>query len=480
MSDATEKSTLKHKPPEIVKLDSTDANKAREALEMKEVKLPHAHQTHEVCWDPVTKHVFVTQMTNSTLVRIGVDSRGMLLDEQEAWSIGPENGGLHNASVSYKHPGCLWLSMQYLNTLVLVDVRPENMLQVKQIYQVPSYFKTEAGEILHVGGPHCVRECPHTGNIWACLKGALDDNKNGNPCGKLSQCCDPDKLKESMGIHSGDPAFDIRIPNSYAVWQLAPEDYNPDCELGSKGGKLYHCRNSPPMLALDSKGNAWVPQDQSDTLLFIDQKEKRAEQLQVPWPEDTKVSEKHAGPGIATAPDGSIWMVQLETMSSMVRIDPETKERVLYVIQTPEWARGIRMIHLDFRAATPGSGHHNRIYAISSTLLQDESTDALFILNMSEDWTHVKGMRVVPLPSQGCACHRIVYCDIDDGDNEVDDGSVFITELTRSKLLQVKINSDVLMHSLDLSVDEGPGGFKHLHYDMTEDVFFGRPTTSTD
>lgn len=465
--------TLKHKLPEIIKLDSTATNKMREALEMKEVKLPHATQTHEVCWDPVTKALFVTQMTNSTLVRIGVDSRGMLLDEQEAWRVGPENGGLHNASLSYKYPGCLWLSLQYLNLLVLVDVRPENMLEIKQIYQVPSYLKTSDGEIKHVGGPHCTRECPYTGNLWACLKGALDDQKNNNPCGKLSQCCNPAPLKEHMESHSKDPSFDIKIPNSYAVWQLKPEEYNPDSECGGKGGKLYHCRNSPPMLALDSNGNAWIPQDQSDTIMYINQKKKVSLQLKVPWPEDAKVNERHTGPGIATSPDGSIWMVQLETMASMVRINPLTQEMILYEIQTPEWARGIRMIHLDFRAGSV-AGHHNRIYAISSTLLQDESTDALFIMNLSGDWKTIEGVRVVPLPSQGSACHRITYCEIEDGDNEVDDGSVFITELTLSKLLQVKINDDVVMSRLIENIHTGPDGFEHRKYTMTDETFFGR------
>lgn len=464
-------SDLKHKSPEIIKLDSTAANKAREALDMKEVKLPHADQTHEVCYEPETNAVFVTQLTNSTLVRIGIDKKGMLVDEQEAWRIGPEDSGLHNASLSYKYPGHLWLSLQYQNLLVLVDVRPESMLEVKQIYQVPSILEN-GDEILHVGGPHCARECPHTGNIWACLKGALDDIKNNNPCGKLSQCCDPDKLKANMQRNSEDPELDIKIPNSYAVWQLDPKDYDPKCL--DKGGKLYHCRNSPPMLAIDLKGNAWIPQDQSDTLMFVDQEKKEAEQLEVPWPEDAKINEKHTGPGIATAPDGSIWMVQLETMSSMVRIDPDTKERVLYDIQTPAWARGIRLIHLDFDAAEPGSDHHNRIYAISSTLLQDESTDALFIINICKNWKTIEGMRVVPLPSQGSACHRIVYAEIDDGDNEQDDGSVFITELAFSKLLQVKVNDDVMMHGLEEKIVTGADGFEHRHYNMTDDIFFGR------
>merc|ERR1719343_407409 len=194
---------------------------------------------------------------------------------------------------------------------------------------------------------------------------------------------------------------------------------------------------------------------------------------------DAKVSEKHTGPGIATAPDGSIWMTQLETMSSLVRIDPETKERVLYDIETPEWARGIRMIHLDCQQPKDPA-HHNRIYAISSTLLQDESTDALFIMSMCNDWKTIEGIRIVPLPSQGSACHRIVYAEIEDGDNEKDDGSVFITELTLSKLLQIKVNDDVAMHTVEETIEKGPTGFEHRLYKMNDETYFGRCPTKKD
>ena len=100
------------------------------AVVMKELKLPHAKQTHEVCFEPVSGCVFVSQMSNSVLVRVPVGPDGLLLDDQDAWLVGeldPATGdgitGLHNISLSYKHPGCLWLSLQFANTLVLVDGR---------------------------------------------------------------------------------------------------------------------------------------------------------------------------------------------------------------------------------------------------------------------------------------------------------------------------------------------------------------------
>ena len=94
----------------------------------KEVRLPRAEQTHEAIYEPQTKCLFVSQMSNSVLVRIPVAEGGMLLDDQDAWRVGPVAsdgetglGGLHNISLSRRHHGCLWLSLQYCNEVMLVE-----------------------------------------------------------------------------------------------------------------------------------------------------------------------------------------------------------------------------------------------------------------------------------------------------------------------------------------------------------------------
>lgn len=452
---------LLHKIPAFKSMPYTEAN-CLEALTLKEVKLPMALQTHEVCWEPLTQSLFVTQMTNSLLVRLTVNKEGYLKDKQETWQVGPENGGLHNASVSYDHPGHLWLTLQYMNTCLLVDVRPgDDFLKVKEIYQVPSWIMVN-GKQLHVGGPHCVRECPVTHNLWACLKGAKEDEKN--PCAKFSQCCDVSKQREAMEEHQKDEDYDISVPDSWAVWQLDRSKYNIKCPVGAKGGKIFPCLQSPPMCCVDKKGNCWVAQDVSPTLLWIDQRTGETEQIAVPWPVGTPDSAKQTGPGIAKAPNGSIWMTQLRTNGTMVRIDPDTKECVLYDLDPPGWAQNMRMIHMDFCEATIPE-NHNRIYAIASTLLDDNSTDAILILNVCRDWSTITGIRIIPLPSQRSRCHRISYCEIEDGDNDVDDGSVFITELSRSKLLQVKMNDDVRMDELKETISTDAEGFKVRRYE---------------
>ena len=97
-----------------------------------------AKETHEVIFEPETNAIYVSQMTDSVLVKVEVDpATGLLKDEQTYWRIGEINNefvnvdgertntkfhaGLHNVSLS-SQPGCLWLSLQYANTLLLVDV----------------------------------------------------------------------------------------------------------------------------------------------------------------------------------------------------------------------------------------------------------------------------------------------------------------------------------------------------------------------
>ena len=50
------------------------------------MKLPFAKQTHEVCYEPESRCLFVSQMSNSVLVRIPVmPADGLLGDDQDTW-----------------------------------------------------------------------------------------------------------------------------------------------------------------------------------------------------------------------------------------------------------------------------------------------------------------------------------------------------------------------------------------------------------
>ena len=167
--------THHHHSPRFEFLDTVD--RKDEAVVIKEVKLPRAAQTHEVVFEPVSRCIFATQMSNSVLVRVPIGNDGLMIDDQMAWRIGdvdPASGdgisGLHNATLSHRHHGCLWLSLQFANTLLLVD---GTSLVTKQVLQVPTLMPTPEGGMAHVGGPHAVCECVETGDIWVALKGSV-------------------------------------------------------------------------------------------------------------------------------------------------------------------------------------------------------------------------------------------------------------------------------------------------------------------
>jgi len=157
-----------HEPPTFAYFEPSLT--ASLAVDIREVRLPRATETHELCYEPKTRCVFCSQMSNSVLVRIPVGDDGLLLNEQDAWHVGPVDssgdglGGLHNLSLSAAHEGCVWISLQFLNEILLVDAAT---MAIRRILKVPTLLvRPRDKTAVRVGGPHCVRECGETGTIW--------------------------------------------------------------------------------------------------------------------------------------------------------------------------------------------------------------------------------------------------------------------------------------------------------------------------
>ncbi len=455
---------LKHEPPRFEWFDPQHLE-GKAAL-FKEIKLPFAAQTHEVCFDPVTRCVFVSQMTNSVLVRIPVGPNGLLLDDQDAWMVGPtdpRNGdgvsGLHNISLSHKHPGCLWLSLQFSNMLLLVDGAT---MGVRQVIKVPSLLKRADGTAAKVGGPHCVRECGTSGHIWVALKGAVpchpgEDLVQGGPKNLKAAlnrvCCNPAALKQRMQTLS-ELGYDTPPPDAFAVWKLLPEAYNPKDLNGELGGRLFECRPSPPMIAIDQNCDAWLPQDRDTHIMHVSLATGAVTQHEILF--GPKDSPKITGPAIVTAPDGAVWCSLLGAEGSFVRIDPATGERVIYCVEHPSWVKNARFIHMTFythkdkhqvfpghmNPINPGEdmqvvvGEMQYMLAICSNLVEDDAINALVVLEMEPSFRFITSSRWIPLPTQDSCIHRVEIlqeglpsCDV----------SAVVTELSCSKLWQIKL-----------------------------------------
>ena len=72
----------------------------------------------------------------------------------------------------------MWISLQFANILLLVDAKT---LRVRQMIQVPTVMRLDDGTGVRIGGPHCLRECDVTGDIWVALKGSVSCHPQAGP-----------------------------------------------------------------------------------------------------------------------------------------------------------------------------------------------------------------------------------------------------------------------------------------------------------
>ena len=470
---------LKHRPPSFKYFDPQ--LEEQRAVAMKEVKLPRAEQTHEVCYEPTTRCLFVSQMSNSVLVRIPVGADGLLVDDQDAWNVGPAHpktgigvGGLHNVSRSSHNPGCLWLTLQFSNELILLDAAT---MGVRQVIKCPQILTRPDGTVLRIGGPHCLCECGQSGHIWVALKGSVPCHPGVTGSTKASLasaitrvCCNPEAIKERMeaarAAEGGGKAAPLEVlPEGYAVWRLDPKKYAPK-ETGAFGGALYECEPSPPMMAIDKDCNCWVVQDRAPSVMRIDAKTGATEQFRVPLPQD---SLQMSGPAVATAPDGGIWATLFGDDGGLVRFGPDGKRSYLKIGKCGAWLRTSRFIHMRFVALpkwwniwkVDGVGPSrvnwpvfNALFLISSNLLDDEAMNMItciaFNPYVGSGWEAPMMRKDIPLPTQDCCCHRIEIIADSEDDARV---SAVVSELSSSRLFQTKLFNleiyDFLLESKD-------------------------------
>jgi len=267
----------------------------------------------------------------------------------------------------------------------------------------------------------------------------------------------------------GKRGMKVPPPESWAVWRIDPAKYDPDAADGACGGVMYPCFKSPPMLDFDNNGNCYVPQDGTDTMLVINRTTGACEQLSVPFPASGSTP-RITGPAVGCAPNGSIWISLLGSYNALVRIDPsDGNKRVLYEFGGPPWCKKLRLIHLAFSARDEWD-KHNRIYALASDLLDDEAVNAVVVLRMCDDWTKCLGRRIIPLPTQDCACHRVAFIDVPIEGRKHSSRSIAITELASSKLLQIKVRNLLDISLVNETISTDADGFEVRSYVATEDA----------
>ena len=234
---------------------------------------------------------------------------------------------------------------------------------------------------------------------------------------------------------------------------------------GAKGGVLYPCLKSPPMLDFDAEGNCYVPQDGVDTMLVIEPK-SGVRAAECPLPGERVDAADHR------ARSHRARRLGLDVAARLVQHAREDRPG-----QRPE-ADALRI----WRPAVAQEGaadpprllggrrprRANRIYALASDLLDDEAVNAVVIL-LDVTWSTCVGRRIIPLPTQDCACHRVAFIDAQIPGRAMSSRSIAITELASSKLLQIKTRNIRDTSRLVETVSTDADGFEVRQYATAED-----------
>ena len=86
-----------------------------------EYPLPAASMTHELAQISGQNLLVISQMDNSTLLKVAVDPASGKPQAVAAFPIGSMMGGLHGLVASKAYPGQIWCTFQFDNKLVRLD-----------------------------------------------------------------------------------------------------------------------------------------------------------------------------------------------------------------------------------------------------------------------------------------------------------------------------------------------------------------------
>ena len=189
-----------------------------------EYELPPAAETHEMIKLPGKPMVLVSQMSNSTLVKLQLDPDTEQVTGIQGFPLGESNERLHGLAVSSRYPGKIWATLEAGNKLVLVDPGVDRLdiaPKIVRTIDIPGGGK----------GPHYVGE--YGDQLWVSLKTS----------------------NQVLAIDHADP-----------------EKY-----------KLYSAKPNPIFVAQHPKTkDFYASQDQSNKILRIDGKTQKTSQIEIP------------------------------------------------------------------------------------------------------------------------------------------------------------------------------------------------------
>ncbi|KAJ5156431.1 hypothetical protein N7492_009234 [Penicillium capsulatum] len=341
-----------------------------------EYLMPVANETHEFARVPDTNFVLLTQMTDSTLIKIELDAD---TEEPMAFHAFPmgKNGSswLHGVWPSVKFPGMMWLSLQHENKLLLVD--PGKTLstapKVKKTIDIPAPGN----------GPHCVFEIGD--RVWAGLKEASDQT------GKY--------YVFSADVHD-------------------PKDH-----------KLYQCLDSPVFIKEEpTTGMIYVTQDKDSSIMRIDPVTGETKQLPVP----PSVGNNAVGMMSADGPLSGVWFSLAGNATggtgTFGHIGADGKMK-FFKLKHPRLGTNAGLLHIADASDSAGPA----LWLLSTSLLSNDSPDALIRVTFNKDITEVADEEYISMLAQNAKVHRVLPLE----------KTVLVSELHTFSLAQLQYNNTV-------------------------------------
>jgi hypothetical protein len=343
-----------------------------------EYLLPVTTQTHELARVPGSNFLLVSQMSNSQLVKIELDPTTEAPVAYQSFPMGQDDkSGLHGVWPSQQYPGLVWLSLQWENKLLLVDPGSDSLSTA------PSILKTidipEPGN-----GPHSIFEIGD--RVWAGLKVASEQTE-------------------------GYYVFSAHVDNTDDT-------------------VLYPCLNSPVFIQEEpTTGLIYVTQDTASSIMRIDVTTGETTQLPIPPP----VGNTPVGMTTAHGPLSGVWFALAGNATggsgSFGHIGP-SGELQFFNLEKPMLGSNAGLLHIADASSAEGGP---ALWLLSTTLLSNNSADALIRVTFDDAVTKITGEEYVSIPTQNAWAHRIVVLD----------STVMVSELNTFTLVQLAYNNTV-------------------------------------
>ncbi|KXG50804.1 uncharacterized protein PGRI_063760 [Penicillium griseofulvum] len=341
-----------------------------------EYQMPATTQTHEFARVPDTNIVLLSQMSNSNLVKIELDPTTEEPIALHSFPMGKNSdSGLHGVWPSDVYPGKVWLSLQLENKLLLVDPG-------KDLQTAPTILQTI--DIPAPGnGPHCVFEIGN--RIWAGLK------EESEQTGKYY-------------VFSADVSD--------------PTDYT-----------LYECLKSPVFIKEEPiTGLIYVTQDTDSSIMRINVSTGETEQLPIP----PSVGNTAVGMITAYGPMNGVWFTLAGNATGGTGTFGHigtSGEMKFFQLQHPLGVNS-GLLHLA-DATTHDVGP--ALWILSTSLLSNDSPDALIHVTFNDDLTSVADEEYISMLTQHSKVHRVVPLD----------STVLVSELSTFTLAQLRYSNTV-------------------------------------